>query len=171
MSVHFGDGLHAVGFRRLLLRRLLNLLILGVFGVIYVACDAGIRDCQLPSDCFGGEICVRGQCTLVSQDIDTQDSDSASVDTSSHDAARDTTVPPESCTHDFECDGDLVCDQGDCVQCTSGSRAACGRNSWNALTNLCTNTGVGSLVNCKPCTADSECKDPQSRCVPMEFKG
>lgn len=72
--------------------------------------------------------------------------------------------------------GKGVCDDGACVQCSVGDDGACAGKSCDAETNSCTNTTKGSVANCKPCLADSECvggnqADPDARCVPMEFQG
>ena len=65
---------------------------------------------------------------------------------------------------------DNVCDRGTCVQCVTGDASACGNNSCNPATNLCTATVVNSVDWCETCVADSECK-PNHRCVPMFFRG
>lgn len=68
-----------------------------------------------------------------------------------------------------------VCDTsgivGVCVECLDDddtTRAACGDNSCNPETKLCTQTQTESLATCESCVADSECADTH-RCVPMSF--
>jgi|GEM_PF-4926751 len=149
-------------------------------GAILLACDAGIRDCQVPADCFGGELCVRGQCILVSHDLDAQGLDTQHSDTPGADTANDDTqgadtpgedtAAPQTCDANDDCEDSLICRDQACVECTSTS-GSCRGYSCNPLTNTCTTTGLGSQADCRTCTATSECKDPTSRCVPMVFKG
>jgi hypothetical protein len=82
----------------------------------------------------------------------------------------------EHCAH---IEGKRVCDKemGACVECTIATELdACRGKSCNPATNTCTATNVGSLANCEPCVADSECaggdqEDPDRRCVPLEYDG
>jgi len=74
--------------------------------------------------------------------------------------------------------GTTVCDvpTGECVQCTAADEAVCDGTSCNPGTNTCTTTELGTVDDCQPCVADSECignaeTDPLRRCVPMEFNG
>ncbi len=74
--------------------------------------------------------------------------------------------------------GTTVCnvDAGQCVQCTPADEGVCGGTSCNPATNTCTTTELGTVDDCQPCQADSECignteAEPLRRCVPMEFKG
>jgi hypothetical protein len=78
------------------------------------------------------------------------------------------------CEKDADCSNHpngSVCHEGQCVECTVEDRAACGSNSCNPATNSCTETPVASRGDCDSCVADSECREPQSRCVPMNFSG
>jgi hypothetical protein len=79
------------------------------------------------------------------------------------------------CSH---IDGKVACDTSasECVECTVGDESPCGTKSCSPVSQECTSTERGSIANCKPCLADSECAggdqpDPDYRCVPMEFKG
>ncbi len=77
------------------------------------------------------------------------------------------------CTIDDDCShlgATPVCntDTNTCVECADDS--ACNGNVCDVATGMCTQTPVGSVENCQPCTADSACL-ANSRCVPMDFAG
>jgi hypothetical protein len=60
-----------------------------------------------------------------------------------------------------------------CVACTVSNETACGSNSCNPKTNVCTSTAKNSVALCGACTADSECKiggaTTIARCISMTF--
>ncbi len=68
------------------------------------------------------------------------------------------------------CDTSAGADMGICVECTPENESACGGNSCNPATGLCTETPLGSVPVCGACVADSEC-GTDHLCVPMNFDG
>lgn len=109
-------------------------------------------------------------------------------------AGCDAPVPCVECTSNSECDApaaarcedgfcaacltyddcahldDGVCSGGNCVQCTTARREACGNYSCNPATLRCTETPTGSLEWCHRCVADSECP-VNHRCIAMTYRG
>jgi hypothetical protein len=81
----------------------------------------------------------------------------------------------EGCKLDADCTRfRKVCDEpaGACVACTPDSETAqCLGKSCNPATKACTQTNVRSVDECGKCTADSECKDADHRCVVMSYQG
>jgi hypothetical protein len=76
------------------------------------------------------------------------------------------------CETATDCDGITglpACNAGTCVQCTND--ANCDGKSCNTNTFDCTTTDVGSLETCDECVVDSECGDPNNRCVAMFYQG
>jgi len=66
-----------------------------------------------------------------------------------------------------ECNGG-----GACVECTPGTELeSCDGDSCNPATFTCTGTPVGSRATCETCVSDSDCAEPDNRCVAMEYQG
>ena len=55
--------------------------------------------------------------------------------------------------------------------CTATDDSVCGTKSCDLETRTCTDTDRDSVRRCGECVADSECADPDDRCVPMFFAG
>ncbi|MCA9581912.1 MAG: hypothetical protein KC416_08955, partial [Myxococcales bacterium] len=86
----------------------------------------------------------------------------------------------EACGSDGDCAHlgatphcDLGGAAGVCVECTTEGATestACGPKSCDAELRTCTDTTRGTVPSCGPCRADSECQDPEARCVPMTYQ-
>jgi len=78
------------------------------------------------------------------------------------------------CRNDTDCQdqsGLPVCHNGACVQCTEGKKIACGGNTCNPATNICTETLIKSLRTCERCVSDDDCQFDSEDCVKMNFRG
>lgn len=123
--------------------------------------------CRTATDCHSGEICAAATHTCVGcvSASDCIDPYSAICDPASHTC--------RGCTGDTDCasaSGRPLCVSGRCVQCTIADETACGANSCDPATGLCTTTPRSTRHTCEACVADSECVSP-SRCVAMNFAG
>jgi hypothetical protein len=139
-------------------------------------CDEATRTCV---ECLEHDDCPTAQkskCDEANTCVECLD---ATTDCVSAAASRCDSGACVKCVSNADCEhvaGKGVCDAGNCVACTVADDAACGTKSCNPATKACTQTAKGTVANCKPCVADSECvggnqADPDARCVPMEFQG
>ena len=72
-------------------------------------CDA---TCKIPSDCRDGQSCIRGFCRAKSC-VTSNDCDDSINEVCSENIC----VIPSSCSKSGDCFGNLVCDNGECVEC------------------------------------------------------
>lgn len=142
--------------------------------------------CVTSSDCTDPKapIChpTRNQCVSCMSNDDCQSAAASRCDLNSN-----TCLP---CANDGDCrqvSGKGICQTGStaqanrCVECTTTNELPCIEGnieySCNPRSNECTSTRKASRRTCESCVADSECgtnegaPDPNSRCVPMAFKG
>ncbi|MAQ14557.1 MAG: hypothetical protein CMN30_07145 [Sandaracinus sp.] len=123
--------------------------------------------CEDTTDCapHGGVCASSGACVECESSGDCTDPARPVCNTTTNDC-----VP---CETDDECmDDDLpFCVEGSCVVCTATDDSVCGTKSCDLETRTCTDTDRDSVRRCGECVADSECADPDDRCVPMFFAG
>lgn len=70
----------------------------------------------------------------------------------------------------LQCEAPLLWDDTSnrCVECTEANAQACQGYACDPATQRCTQTLRNSLLVCRQCVSDTECK-PDFACVPMEF--
>jgi hypothetical protein len=122
-------------------------------------------------------VCVDRAC-VCQADVDCKAPNLARCNTTTGECA-----PCESDDHctgirDLPNDNNICLDDGTCVDCTPDTETtACEDNvSCNPSTNECTDTEIGSLLECDECVADSECGDgfgasSAFRCIQLEYQG
>lgn len=127
---------------------------------VCVECTAN-SDC--PSACDLSTLCCV-EC-LTSADCSDEATPRCSPDTL-------TCVGCSTDAHCSEADGRPFCVEGVCVRCTAATEASmCGGNSCRVSTGECTLTPIGTVPTCGTCRADSQCSDPDARCVAMNYQG
>ncbi len=132
-------------------------------------CAAGTcGDCRSDEDCLAHPdtpICAGGACMGCAEDADCTDPAMARCDL--------TTGRCAPCDEGIQCAGTglAICASGVCVECTVADESACGDNSCDPATGICTETPRGSVRRCGACLADSECAFADDRCVPMQLMG
>lgn len=130
-----------------------------------VQCLESTRDCEAPMPyCSDAKECVECLDNLACAETTASKCDDGTCSPCETD---------EDCAH---LEGTGVCDAGECVECTTGQEKPCNGKSCDPMTKSCTDTNIGSVGNCRPCAADSECiggnqDDPERRCIPMLFAG
>ena len=91
------------------------------------------------------------------------------------DAARCEDNECKGCLTSTDCEGfqDLpACNAGECVQCIPQTEASnCNGTSCNPATFTCTTTRLNSRETCETCVSDSDCAEPDDRCVEMFYQG
>lgn len=136
-------------------------------------CDAATGACVAcleASDCAAPDrACVEGACVGCDDAADCSEASASRCDGASNACA--------GCLSDADCThltGTPVCDEASatCAACTPDTEAsACGPDSCDPATLTCTDTPRASVLSCGACRSDSECRNPNERCVPMRFGG
>lgn len=147
------------------MRRLLSLLLLGAFGGLFAACDVGSRDCQLPADCFGGEVCVRGQCEPAQPVADAVGADASDADSGLDSGCAGTECPP--CESGFHLCGDRCVDDTSTNSC--GSRCEPCPPGGAGFEAICEPGGTCGLScvgeACASCQDNNDCTDTLDKTV------
>jgi hypothetical protein len=124
------------------------------------ACDPETLRCEqcvTAGDCASDEVCSdEHKCVACNVDADCKDEGKS----------RCVSYACEPCTLPAHCIhiGDKpVCDQGECVQCTGGSYAACGQDDLgrarvcDSKARRCTEELAGQAGTCARCVSDAQC--------------